>query len=331
VSYSKIGNRISLLPVVQYCQLAGKLSEEHGAGRAAAVSSAFHDREAGAADAKEKLARLTPNELETLETWKRPSDVTVNGHVLTYAAADKEQPVGLTLTGEFAESGEVVTCGTLDFAWVHDGVAYVGDMKKSAWTTSGPDSLQLLAYGYAWAKKHGCHSFCVGLWIIEYAEWRWSDKVYGLDDFESLDLWGRIMYAALNVGTEANFGDHCRNCYGRLHCPEYTAPAALADTVLSPAAVGGAIDDPAKLLALLEYCERIEPMIEKVKEHARECARRGVPLKRKGQVLRFNRCRGRESLNKAKLFAALPEATKFIERGEDFDMMRWVKDKGSTK
>lgn len=326
-AFIKRGNRISLLPVAQYCQLSGKLSEEHGAGRAAALSSAFHAREAGAPDAKEKLARLTPKELDTISTWKRPSDVTVSGHVLTYKDAAKEQPVGLTLTGDFAESGDVATCGTLDFAWVHDGVAFVGDLKKSAWTTSGPDSLQLLAYGYAWAKKHGCRAFCVGLWIIEDAEWRWSDKVYGLDDFESLDLWARIMYAALNVGTEANFGDHCRNCYGRLHCPEYTAPAALADTVLSSAAVGGAIDDPEKLLELLAYVERVEPMIEKVKEHARECARRGVPLKRKGQVLKFIRCRGRESLNKARLFSEMPEATRFLERGDDYDQARWVKDK----
>jgi hypothetical protein len=237
----------------------------------------------------------------------------------------------LTLTGDFAESGEVVTCGTLDFAWVHDGVAFVGDMKKSAWTVSGPDSLQLLAYGYAWAKKHGCRAFCVGLWIIEDAEWRWSDKVYGLDDFESLDLWARIMYAALNVGTEANYGDHCDNCYGRLHCPEFTAPAALADTVLGPVVVGEAMqaEDPAKLLALLEYCERAQGMIEKVKEEARERARRGVPIRRPGQVLKFTRCKGRETLNKAKLFAAIPSATVFLERGDDYDRMTWVKDKAA--
>lgn len=326
-AFVKAGNRISLLPMSQYCQLAGKLSEEHGAGRAAAMSSAFHAREADAGDAKEKLMRLTPKELDAIAGWKRPTDVTVSGHVLTYASALKEQPVGLTIDGDYAASGDVVTCGTLDFCWNYDQVAYVGDMKKSAWTTSGPDSLQLLAYGYAWAKKHGCRAFCVGLWIIEDAEWRWSPKVYEMDGFESLDLWQRIKYAALNVGEEASFGDHCRNCYGRLHCPEYTAPAALGDTVLSPAAVGGAIDDPVKLLALLEYCERIEPMIEKVKEQARECARRGVPLKRKGQVLRFNRCKGRESLNKARLFTEIPEATRFLERGEDFDQMRWCKDK----
>jgi hypothetical protein len=338
-AYIKAGNRISLLPVTQYCALAGKLSEEHGAGRAAALSSAFHAREAGAPDAKAKLARLTPKELDTISTWQRPTDVSIvpapggksqfSELVLTYDEALKEQPVGLTATGEFAESGDVVTCGTLDFAWVVDGVAYVADMKKSAWTTSGPDTLQLLAYGYAWAKKHGCRAFVVGLWIIEDAEWRWSPTVYELDSFDALDLWERIKYAALNVGTEASFGDHCRNCYGRLHCPEYTLPAAIAERFLTKDSVGAAVQEESgeKLLAMLEYAERIEPMIERIKEEAKERARRGAPVKRKGQVLKFIRCKGRESLNKAKLFAAIPSATAFIERGDDYDQCRWVKDK----
>lgn len=329
--YVKIGNRISLLPTTQYCQLAGKLSEEHGAGRAAAMSSAFHAREAGADDAREKLARLTPKELETIAGWHRPIPVTVMGHELTYEEAEKEQPVGLTMNGEFATDGEVLTCGTLDFAWVHDGVAYVGDMKKSRWTCEGPDTLQLLTYGYAWAKKHGCHSFVVGLWIIEDAEWNWSPKVYQMEDFSTLDLWGRIAYAAANVGTEASYGDHCSSCYGRLHCPEYTLPALFADSQLAPAVVGAALHDTEesreKLIDMLEYIARIEPLIEKAKEQGRELARRGEPLRRKGKVLRFIRCKGRESLNKAKLFAAIPSATAFIERGDDYDQMRWVKAK----
>lgn len=330
--YVKLGNRVSLLPMAQFCGLAGELSEAHGAGRAAAMSSAFHAKMAGGDDAKEKLARLTPKELDTIAGWTKPSDVMVRGRTLTYEDADKEQAVGLDAHGEWADSGEVVTCGTLDFAWVHEGCAFVGDMKKSRWTTNGPDTLQLLTYGYAWAKKHGCHSFVVGLWIIEDAEWQWSPTVYKLDDFSTLDLWGRIYYAAMNKSGEANYGDHCSNCYGRLHCPEYTAPAALADTVLSPAAVGGALEDSEKLADLLAYCERVLPMIEKVKEHAREAARRGTPVRDKaGRVLTFTRCKGRESLNKARLFAEMPEATRFIERGDPYDMMRWAKPKAASK
>lgn len=330
MSYTKTGVRVSLLPTSQYCGLAAQLSEAHGAGRAAAMSSAFHAQQAKAPDAKEKLARLTPKELDTISGWQKPSDVTVNGHVLTCDAAEKEQPVGLDKDGNWQDSGDVLTCGTLDFAWVHEGTAYVGDMKKTRWASTGPDSLQLLTYGYAWAQKHKCKAFCVGLWIIEDAEWNWSPTVYDMTSFEvALDLWAAIRAAAENNDGQANFGEHCGNCYGRLHCPEYTAPAALADTILSPAAVGGAIDDPVKLGELLAYCERVKAMIEKVGDHAKEAARRGVKVVHpvSGKVLSFVQCKGRESLNQTKLFAAIPEATRFVERGNGYERMQWSKPK----
>lgn len=337
--YKKTGNRISLLPISEYCGLAAKLSEEHGAGRAAAMSSAFHAQQAGASDAKEKLARLTQEERQTISTWQKPSDVRISSPVgprgqftelvLTYAEAEKEQPVGLTYNGEWSPTGDVLTCGTMDFAWVRDGVAYVGDMKKTRWSCSGPESLQLLGYGYAWARKHGCHLFAVGLWLIEEAEWVWSDKFYEVDGFESLELWSRIRFAAENHDGQASLGDHCDGCYGRLHCPEYTLPAAHADTVLSAAAVGGAIDDPEQLAALLLYAQRIKGVIDKVYELAKEAARRGAPVKHptNGTVFGFVNCKGREALNQAKLFAAIPQATEFVERGAPYQQARWLKPK----
>lgn len=336
-AYIKRGHRVSLLPITQYCQLAGKLSEEHGAGRAAAKSSAWHAQAAGAPDAPAKLARLTPKELNEIAGWSKPIPVTIFGKELTYEDADKEQPVGLDAAGEFAESGEVVTCGTLDFAWIvehHDPfigrVAVIGDLKKTRWASSGPDSLQLLAYGYAWAKKHGCRAFMTGIWVIEDKEWQWSQAVHELDSFTELDLWDRIRHAALNVGTEAAYGDHCGNCYGRLHCPEYTLPAQFAETVLAPVAAGNvAIDDGAKLGELLAFAERVAPLIEKAKETAKEAARRGVKVVHPttGKVLGFVSCKSPEALNRTKLFAAIPEATKFLERGNGYERPMWKADK----
>ena len=325
--YLMRGNRISALPVAAFCGLSAQLGAEHGAGRAAAMSSAFHAKSANAPDAKDKLARLSPAELNTISMWKTPTPVTVAGHELTYEASAKEQPVGLTIDGAWADEGEVVTCGTLDFAWVHGDTAFVGDMKKTRWASSGPDSLQLLTYGYAWALKHGCSKFCVGLWIIEDAEWIWSDTVYSADGFDALDLWERIRHAALNTTGEASFGPHCSDCYGRLHCPEYTIPASFADTVLAPAAVGGAIDNPEALGKLLAYVRRVEPLLEKVKEHAKEAVRRGLVVTdpTTGETFKAIQCKGRESLNQAKLFEAMPDARRFVERGESFTQMRWVK------
>lgn len=291
------------------------------------MSSAFHAVAAGAPDAKAKLARLTDKEQSEIATWRKPDDVIVGSQVLTYAEALKEQPVGLTASGEWAESGEVVTCGTLDFAWVNDDTCYVADIKKTQWASSGPDSLQLLGYGYAWAKKNACSKFCVGLWLVEEQEWRWSDTIYSVDGFDSLDLWERIKHAALNTTGEASFGDHCSSCYGRLYCGEYLAPAAFVDTWLSPASVGGAIDDAAKLGEMLSMVRRVEGLIEKVKDTAKEAVRRGVQVTdpATGEVFKAISCKGRESLNQGKLFEAMPEAKRFVERGEGYTQMRWVK------
>jgi hypothetical protein len=323
------GVRISGLPLSQYCGLSAELGAQHGAGRAAALSSAFHAKASASPDAKEKLARLTPKELNEISMWKTPTPVKVAGKELTYEAAAKEQPVGLTLDGAWADEGEVITCGTLDFAWdlpELDMVA-VADMKKTQWASSGPDSLQLLTYGYAWAAKLKRSKFVVGLWLIEEAEWRWSETVYDVGGFDYLDLWERIVYAARNNQGEASFGPHCGDCYSRLHCPEYTLPASLADSVLSPAALGGAIDDPIKLGEMLAFIRRIEPVIERAKEHAKEAARRGLTVTdpTTGETLKHISCQGRESLNQAKLFAAIPDATRFIERGQPYTQARWVK------
>jgi len=335
-AYIKQGARISLLPVSQFCGLAVKLSEAHGAGRAAACSSAWHAQAAGAPDAPAKLSRLTPAELETISQWKKPTPVKVLGHELTYEDSVKEQPVGLTSSGEFAESGEVVTCGTLDFAWIVDHVdpfigrvAVVGDLKKTRWASSGPDSLQLLTYGYSWAKKHGCRAFMTGIWVIEDEEWQWSQQVYELDSFTELDLFHRIKSAALNTSEEAAFGDHCSSCYGKLHCPEYTLPAQFAETVLAPVADGGPIDDGERLGQLFAFAERVGPLIEKAKDLAKEAAKRGVQVKHpvSGKVLTFIQCKSPEALNKAKLFAEIPTATKFLERGNGYSRMVWGKAK----
>lgn len=335
MSYVKVGHRISLLPVVQFCALAGKLSGEHGAGRAASMSSAWHARAAGAPDAETKAARLTPKELDIIAGWKKPTPVEVCGETLTYEAAAKEVPVGLDADGNYAEDGEVVTCGTLDFAWLVDHpdqfigrVAVVGDLKKTRWSSSGPDSLQLLAYGYAWAKMNNCRAFMTGIWVIEDEEWQWSETVHELDSFTSLDLWLRIKSAAMNTGDEASFGEHCDNCYSKLHCSEYTLPAMFAETALAPVAAGSVdIDNGEKLGELLAFVERVAPLLEKAKDLAKDAAKRGVVVKHPttGKVLKFIKCKSPEALNRARLFAAIPEATKYLERGDGYLRMNWSK------
>jgi hypothetical protein len=328
VTYLKTGNRISLLPIAQFCGKAAALSEAHGAGRPAAMSTAFHALKAdpGSDDTRRKLLSLTQEERNEISLWPTPTDVILSSGTLRYADMDKECPVGLDTQGEYVSEGPCLTSGTLDMGRVLGDTAYIGDIKKTQWTVPTPDTLQLLAYGWAYAKKNGVHKFTVGLWIAEDGEWIWSDKIVDMTSFEGMELWETIKHAASQTDGQANTGPHCRSCYGRLHCAEHLAPADLAETWLAPIA-GQTILDPEKLVAMLLVAERVSDLIDQVKEHAKEAAKRGIVLKHPvtGQVFKPGLCKGRESLNLPKLLTEYPDATKFIERGNPYFRTTWRK------
>ena len=102
-------------------------------------------------------------------------------------------------------------------------LVYVGDAKRTRFT-SEVDSLQLDAYGWAWAMANGADGYMVGLWILEDHEWIWRKEPVMLDDFESMEIAQKLMIAMQNQG-QAVTGAHCIGCYGRQHCSEYLLPA----------------------------------------------------------------------------------------------------------
>lgn len=328
MAYLKTGNRISLLPLTQFCGKAAALSEAHGAGRPAAMSTAFHALKAdpGSEDTRRKLLSLTKEEQNEIMLWPTPTDVLLSSGALQYANADKELAVGLDEDGNYVAEGPCLTSGTLDMAWVVGDIAYIGDIKKTQWTVPTPDTLQLLTYGWAYARKRGVHRFTVGLWIAEDGEWIWSDKAIDMESFEGMELWETIKHAASNTDKGASTGPHCSSCYGRLYCAEHLAPAEFAETWLAPITTGAEISSE-NLSELLVTAERIAGLIEKVKEHAKEAAKRGIILKHPvtGQVYKPSLCKGRESLNLPKLLAEYPQATKFIERGNPYFRTTWRK------
>lgn len=331
--FKRIGNRISLLPISQFCGLAAKLSEEHGAGRAAAKSSAFHATCADVPEARALFARLTPEEQEEIALWKRPTDITLGGVSLDYASAEKELFVGIDASGEYAEpeTAETLTCGSIDFAWVRtvggQKVAYVADIKKTRWTVEGPTTLQLLAYGWAYAKKHGCTHFVCGLWVAEGGEWIWSDEWFGVEGFDGLDTWQRISFAALNKEITGSTGPHCQSCYGRLHCPEYTYPIAAAEDKL--AVISGELHgeiEPARLGEAIALAQQLGDVAEAFLKNAKEAVRRGAKATNaKGQIYKPIAMPGRESMNVPKLLQEYPEATRFITKGNGYSQFRWSK------
>jgi hypothetical protein len=151
----------------------------------------------------------------------------------------------------------------------------VADIKKSVWTTpDGPDSLQIHAYGRAFAKKTDCVAYCTGIWAAKEGRWIWSTEIVLLDGPSGQATWERIAHAASNTG-EASTGSHCGSCYARLHCAEYLLPAVVASALATEVASGGLAAD-ADAARLLAWADRAEDLAGRVRDNLKEQVRRGL-------------------------------------------------------
>lgn len=261
------------------------------------MSKAFHAKCAGSPDAFRLIGALSPIERDEIAEWKMPADAVVNDWcVLDYASSVKELEVGLDHFGGFTSEQEgALTWGHLDFAWVREvegmRVAFVADIKKSVWTTpEGPDSLQLHAYGMAFAQKTDCQAYCTGIWAAKEGKWLWSTDIVVLGGPKSDELWQRISGAAMNAG-EASTGRHCDSCYARLHCPEYLLPGVVTDALAKEVAIHDPKDIEnltliqAEVVRLINWADRAEELAELVKKNLREAVRRGrLVIEQDGKV-----------------------------------------------
>lgn len=323
------GHRISHLPVAQFCGQAPTLSERYGAGRAAVMSSFFHATCAFAPEAKELALQLTPEEHEEVGSWHSPKTIQLyDGEVtLDYESADKEMEVMLDDRGAYTEvADKAITIGHLDFAWLRHfrgrNVVFVADIKKSKWTVSGPDSLQIMTYGWSYAQKVGAEAFVPGIWAAQEGEWIWGDW-FDMTDLDSLDLWQRIRFAATNTG-EANTGPHCRNCYARMHCPEYLFPEHSRMGALAAFAEGRE-PTPVEVADAYLSAQAMEDMAKRIKDNAKEWARRGNEIiAADGRRLIMSERAGRAVFDVKGLKAVHPElAEQFVTRGEPYVVPMW--------
>lgn len=276
-AYERRFNRISLLPISRFCGRAGALSERYGAGLAAAVSKAAHAHFAGRPEARELMARLSDDDQRMVENWERPSTITLqegdDSVVLDYESAIKEFPVAINIWGDACQRDdpEVLTAGTLDFAWVRRcwnmKIAFIGDMKKTTYTTpNGTASLQLHGYARAYAKLTDCDAYVVGIWVLEDAQWQWqTSPPIRLDSPEADKIFETIAASALNISEEATTGPWCRECWGSEHCDEYLLPAVFASTELAPATQPGGITKE-NALQVLDAYERLSTLVGPLKK-----------------------------------------------------------------
>jgi hypothetical protein len=142
-------------------------------------------------------------------------------------------------------------------------------------------------------------------------------------DLDSLDLWDRIRHAALNTG-EANTGPHCRNCWARLHCPEYLFPAH--DRMNAMAAFAEGVEPTSQQVAdAYLSAQAMEDIAKRIKDNAKEWARRGGAIvAADGRKLVMSERQGRETVSVSALRKEAPElAAKLVNRGEPYVVPAW--------
>lgn len=146
------------------------------------------------------------------------------------AGVDCEVPLGLNHRGEFVEvmepephkylalTGEpLITAGRADLAWVSSiGVAYVGDLKRSAWRYGYPGTHpQLMALGLAYAAKVKARWLFLGLYDARDVAWEWSDVI-------DLKVEGPAMLEEIRematMDSDPHPGEWCAGCWERRNC-----------------------------------------------------------------------------------------------------------------
>lgn len=326
--------RMSALPVLQFCGQAQRLGESLGAGRAAAIGTAFHAKCSEHPQLVEIMARLTDDEREDVDSLIKPTDVEVSGFALTYDMAEKEIPVGITPDGKHCEYDDenALLRGTVDFDWlVHDTVSnrktvYVADIKRTAYAApDGCYSLQVIGYAIALADKHGADGYVTGIWDATEGAWEWSEYVDMWSERAETN-WQRVRASALNHGGEYSVGSHCTGCYGRKRCPQWLLPLDLAATSLEPFTREGGLTNETACQALL-MSKRVEDTIKAVKEIAENFARdnNGIIDEERGKVWAPINVKGRTSFNSKQLEKDNPElAQQYISTGKPFQQFRWL-------
>lgn len=272
-----MGWRMSSLPIAQYCGQSPRLGEQHAAGMAALQSSCFHAKLAGDTAWEAMYTRLPEKQQQELDEWKDPDygDISIRGLDNPHWSGrpdffERELALNSSLETQLTcvTDPTPLTVGHADMLW-HPRrmggkeIAIVCDAKRTRWT-SNLDSLQLDAYGWAWAKLCGADGYMVGLYILEDGEWQWRKKPVLFASVEAAEIADRLIVAANNQ--ETVIGPHCSDCYQCGHCPEFMLP--VVGHAVSAGSLGWEAIDT--LSDGGEITPRIAPHILRLKKAAQE-------------------------------------------------------------
>jgi len=320
---------MSILPVTQYCGLAAKLSEEHGAGRAAAISTVAHARAAKDERYEELYAALSDEEQLEVASRVDPAEISYEYVTLHYEDAVTEQEVYLYKDGMVPLDGigEPISIGHVDMFWNDGFRLYVMDIKASRWTVpEGTRSLQLHAYALGLCDSLSINEYVVGLFFSEDGAYAWSDEVVDVLSERGMALRKRVEAAAMNTVGEANHGSHCRSCYARLHCPEHALAGTSVEALESLVSQKITPESAAKALDWLDATKDVVKRVEATLKHYAEES--GGVRCGDGKVWASTVCSGRMGVDLNLLRKKYPEVYEDVYRkGSEFKQFRRMVEK----
>lgn len=338
--------RISSLPVAEFCSMADKLGADVASVNAAR-STCFHSYcETGRWP--EAVKNLPEQDFKEIQRWKVPTVYFHNHHdksgdttyKLHYKDAVKETRVSLDKDFNFVETRDgikpeeiaaeyphIMCSGTADMAWHLPSLdlVVVEDIKSSVFAVKAREkSLQLHAYGIAFAKKVGAKYYKVGIWDATDGKHYMGD-VIALDSWECEEYKERIRTASFNIGDQYTTGTHCGGCWKRDNCSAHLVDVGGDNQFSKVLGPNPSEDD---IRSAMVAAKGLETLSKKVMDICKSWAERhgGVPSEDGLKVYKPMLRNGRKSLDTDAVATALgvDSLDGYMVKGNDFVVFDWV-------
>lgn len=228
--------RMSNLPVAEMCGMSDQLQKDVESSNAFR-STVFH-KFCETGEWPKEINKLSEQDRTEIGRWKVPNHFVheVLGLSLLYKNSDKERLLALdsdfnfipNLPNDISQEDlekvpNLMTAGHLDMAWdiPELDLVVIFDIKSSIFAVKDKcESLQLHAYGLAYAKLKGRSKYITGIWDASEGEDYWG-KVYEVNTFSFEAIKDRIRTACNNTSTKYTRGTHCGSCWKRDSCPAH--------------------------------------------------------------------------------------------------------------
>jgi hypothetical protein len=337
--------RISSLPVAEYCAMSDKIGVDVASVNAAR-STCFHSYcETGRWP--EEVNNLPEQDFAEIQRWKVPTVlVHKEGETLyrlEYKDSVKETRVSLDKDFEFVETREdikpheiadeypnVMCSGTADMAWHIPAInlVVVEDIKSSVFAVKAREkSLQLHAYGIAFAKKLGAKYYKVGIWDATDGK-HYMGSVIDVDSWECEEYKERIRVASNNNGDSFTTGTHCGGCWKRDICPSHLVKLNDESAFAKVFGPNPTAEDVRTAMIAVKENESIN---KKVMDIAKSWADRhgGIPSEDGTKLFKARLRSGKKSLNTelVREQLGLDSLEKFMKQGEEYPAYDWYSQK----